>query len=311
MFANAQKYNIPTDAFVLKKPTIIETFVSETIESDATISHTNNGTSQENQSYKKGDDYHLVTKEGCILDVFAKPDGYKLQVEGLNPKRCEELLALAKKNELSVFDVKELKWRVDINGLPGCYLNSWEYDRIKLDIPGAEYDFLDGRLNDDNQLDGMVKLRFSFGLGDEMISNIEFSKNQIVSGTGNILAGYDCPFTIQKENGQVYLVGKFVFNKSYKKQIYNLSNFTSTIKDIHEQSWNTYLKNKEAKKKAYERTHPLKKRKCTICNGRGVCMECNGRGARLDISNNLQRCYWCNGRGTCSKCGGDGIEEYR
>jgi hypothetical protein len=62
----------------------------------------------------------------------------------------------------------------------------------------------------------------------------------------------------------------------------------------------------------YNRTHPLKHRRCTNCQGTGRCPTCNGRGWFIHPMNNERmQCGYCLYKGICPTCSGDGIEDYR
>lgn len=69
---------------------------------------------------------------------------------------------------------------------------------------------------------------------------------------------------------------------------------------------------KEQERQRYEKTHPLKHRRCTGCQGTGRCYTCNGKGWFIHPMNNeYMKCGFCAYSGRCPTCGGDGVEDYR
>ena len=61
-----------------------------------------------------------------------------------------------------------------------------------------------------------------------------------------------------------------------------------------------------------ESKKPVKYRRCTSCNGTGICSTCSGKGWFIHPMNNeYMKCGFCFYTGRCSTCSGTGKEAYR
>jgi hypothetical protein len=90
--------------------------------------------------------------------------------------------------------------------------------------------------------------------------------------------------------------------------------------ELAEQNAKTISENQKAISEANERAKQNEPKICTVCGGRGVCLECNGKGYKAcdyhdtngdghcTTCNNrgILNCRKCDNKGTCYRCNGKG-----
>lgn len=182
----------------------------------------------------------------------------------------------------------------------GTTYSSKDHDYVGKNQLTLIIDYTDGaRYEGDVKTDFMDNCHVGLELYNKMKlftrSDISYYKGRYTSATGEVTE---------------YVDG--VTKEEYEKRLQAKEEAKRKHEEERQRQTELEMEKEKREREQYNRTHPLKHRRCNNCQGTGRCLNCNGRGWFIHPMNNERMlCTDCYYKGICPICKGDGIEDYR